>query len=81
MSRFVLRYSGPGAVSTNRALKSAAAAGARVLDVAGPMVLVECGEAAAKSLRDALPDWSVVAERKLTPRPKPPLPRLRQKAA
>jgi hypothetical protein len=81
MSRFVLRYSGPGAVSTSRALKSAAAAGARVLDVAGPMVLVECGEAAAKTLRDALPDWKIVAERKVTPRPKPPRPRLRHKAA
>lgn len=79
MSRFVLRYNGAGAVSTQRALKSVAAAGARVLDVAGPMVLVECGQAAAKSLRDALPDWQIVAERKVMPRPKQPRPRLRQK--
>jgi|DewCreStandDraft_4_1066084.scaffolds.fasta_scaffold80837_2 hypothetical protein len=81
MSRFVLRYSGPGEVSTSRALKSVAAAGARVLDVAGPMLLIECGQAAAKTLRDALPDWKIVAERKAAPRPKPPRPRLRQRAA
>jgi hypothetical protein len=81
MSRFVLRYSGPGAVSTDRALESVARAGVRVLDVSGPMVLVECGAAEAKSLRSALPDWKIVAEKEVATRPRQPRPRLRRRAA
>jgi hypothetical protein len=42
MSRFVLRYSGPGAASTDQAVESVARAGGRVLNVSGMMVLVEC---------------------------------------
>lgn len=81
MSRFVLRYSGPGAMSTDRALQSVARAGARVLDAAGPMLLVECGAAEVRSLRNALPDWKIVAEKKTAARPRPPRPRLRRTAA
>lgn len=81
MSRFVLRYSGPGAVSTDRALQSAARAGVRVLDASGPMLLVECDAAEAKSLRSALPDWNVVAEKKVATRPRQPRPRVRRSAA
>ena len=81
MSRFVLRYSGPGAVSTDRALQSVARAGGRVLDVSGPMVLVECDASEAKSLRTALPDWKIVAEKTVAARPRQPRPRLRRKAA
>jgi len=81
MSRFVLRYSGPGAVSTDRALQSVARAGARVLDASGPMLLVECGAAEAKSLRTALPDWNIVAEGKTVARPRQPRPRVRRSAA
>ena len=81
MSRFVLRYSGTGTVKTDRALQSVERAGARVLDASGPMLLVECGAAAAKSLRDALPDWKIVAERTAARRPKPPRPRVRRPAA
>jgi hypothetical protein len=81
MSRFVLRYSGPGAVSTDRALQSVARAGARVLDASGSMLLVECGAAEAKSLRSALPDWKIVAQRQVAARPRPPRPRVRRNAA
>ncbi|MCS7102203.1 MAG: hypothetical protein NZL99_10950 [Burkholderiaceae bacterium] len=81
MSRFVLRYRGEGSAQTERAARCAAAAGARVLDVAGPMLLVECADRALASLRDALPDWTIVAERKAAARPRPPRPRLRAKAA
>jgi len=81
MSRFVLRYSGPGAVRTDRALQSLARAGARVLDASGPMLLVECDAAEAKSLRSALPDWNIVAEKKTATRPRQPRPRLRRDAA
>jgi hypothetical protein len=81
MSRFVLRYSGAGEVSTDRAVQSVTRAGARVLDVSGPMVLVECGPAEAKSLRSALPDWKIVAEKNVASRPRQPRPRLRRKAA
>jgi len=81
MSRFVLRYSGPGTVSKDRALQSVARAGVRVLDVSGPMLLVECDAAEAKSLRSALPDWKIVAERAVAARPRQPRPRLRRKAA
>jgi hypothetical protein len=81
MSRFVLRYSGPGTFRKEHALASVARAGARVLDAAGPMLLVECGAAEARSLRTALPDWHIVAEKKIAARPRPPRPRLRRSAA
>jgi hypothetical protein len=81
MSRFVLRYSGSGAVSTDRALQSAARAGVRVLDASGPMLLVECDAAEAKTLRSALPDWNVVAEKEVVARPRQPRPRVRRRAA
>jgi hypothetical protein len=81
MSRFVLRYSGPGTVSTDHALQSVARAGARVLEASGPMLLVECDAAEARSLRTALPDWKIVAEKKTIARPRPPRPRLRRSGA
>ena len=48
MSRFVLRYSGPGAASTDLAVESVARAGGRVLDVSGMVVLV-AGSSAGKT--------------------------------
>jgi hypothetical protein len=45
------------------------------------MVLVECGAAEARSLRTALPDWKIVAEKSIATRPRQPRPRLRRKAA
>jgi hypothetical protein len=81
MSRFVLRYSGSGTASTDRALQSVARAGARVLDASGAMLLVECDAAEAKSLRSALPDWKIVAQRQVAPRPRQPRPRVRRNAA
>ena len=81
MSRFVLRYSGPGAASTDLAVESVARAGGRVLDVSGMMVLVECNAADAKSLRSALPDWKIVAEKQVATRPRQPRPRVRRRAA
>lgn len=78
MSRFVLRYSGPGTMHTDQALRTVARAGARVLDASGRMLLVECGSAAANELRTALPDWNIVAEKAVVTRPRPPRPRLRR---
>jgi hypothetical protein len=45
------------------------------------MLLVECDAAEAKTLRSALPDWNVVAERKVAARPRQPRPRVRRSAA
>jgi hypothetical protein len=45
------------------------------------MLLVECDAAEAKTLRSALPDWNVVAERKVAARPRQPRPRVRRRAA
>jgi hypothetical protein len=85
MSKFVLRYSGHGNAQTQQvrqhARESVTAAGGRVLDVTGAMMLVECGAAAARSLRSKLPDWLIVEERKTVKRPRPPRPRVARSAA
>jgi hypothetical protein len=44
------------------------------------MVLVECDAANAKSLRSALPDWKIVAEKQVATRPRQPRPRVRRRA-
>jgi hypothetical protein len=83
MSRYVLRYSGSqprhhGESGVDTAAV-AAGAGARVIDDAPDMLLVEANSNVARKLTHLLPEWQVCAET-VTPLPRVPRPAIRAAA-
>ena len=83
MSRYVLRYSGNqprhhGESGVDTAAV-AAGAGARVIDDAPDMLLVEANSNVARKLTHLLPEWQVCAET-VTPLPRVPRPAIRAAA-
>ncbi|MET0335473.1 MAG: hypothetical protein ABW190_14470 [Rhizobacter sp.] len=76
MSRFVLRYAGNKPRHAESSVDTAAVvsrAGAKVVDDAPDMLLVECNARIGRELAHLLPDWQVCAEAK-TPLPGVPRP-------
>lgn len=71
MSRFVLRYRGPSPRHAESGVDTAAVvvrAGAKVLDDAPNMLLVEASARAARNIEHLLPEWELNAE-VVTPMP------------
>jgi len=83
MSRYVLRYSGnqPRHLGESGVDTAAVAvnAGARVIDDAPDMLLVEANSNVARKLTHLLPEWQVCAET-VTPLPRVPRPAIRAAA-
>ncbi|HET7792418.1 MAG TPA: hypothetical protein VFL64_03440 [Rhizobacter sp.] len=83
MSRYVLRYTGTlpshGSESGVDTLEVVLRAGAKVLDDAPDMLLVEANASVARTLEHLLPQWQIAAEA-TTPVPGVPRPALRPAA-
>jgi hypothetical protein len=78
MSRYVLRYAGPTPRHAESGLDTAevvARAGAKVIDDAPDMLLVEANANAARTIAHLLPEWQMNAE-VMTPLPAVPRPSL-----
>lgn len=78
MSRYVLRYAGTQARHRESGVDTAevvARAGAKVIDDAPDMLLVECNARVSRELAHLLPEWQVCAET-VTPLPRVPRPAL-----
>ena len=76
MSRYVLRYAGTTPRHAESSVDTAAVvarAGAKVVDDAPDMLLVECNASIGRELAHLLPDWQVCAEVK-TAVPRVPRP-------
>jgi hypothetical protein len=80
MSRYVLRYAGnqphPGRESSLDTAEVVVRAGAKVIDDAPDMLLVEANAGVARTLAHLLPEWHINAE-KMTPVPRVPRPMVR----
>ncbi|MBX3622517.1 MAG: hypothetical protein KF891_21330 [Rhizobacter sp.] len=82
MSRYVLRYTGPTPRHAESGLDTAEVvvrAGARLIDDAPDMMLVEANAVVARKLGHLLPEWQVNAEA-VTPVPRVPRPTVRAAA-
>jgi hypothetical protein len=76
MSRYVLRYAGPTPRHAESGVDTAevvARTGAKVIDDAPDMLLVEASAAAARTIAHLLPEWQMNAE-VMTPLPAVPRP-------
>jgi hypothetical protein len=79
MSRYILRYAGTSPRHAESGVDTAtvvARAGAKVIDDAPDMLLVEASAAAARTIAHLLPDWQVNADA-MTPVPRVPRPAVR----
>jgi hypothetical protein len=82
MSRYVLRYAGTSPRHAESGVDTAtvvARAGAKVIDDAPDMLLVEASAATARTIAHLLPDWQVNADA-MTPVPRVPRPAVRSPA-
>lgn len=78
MSRYVLRYAGPSPRHAESGVDTAevvARTGAKVIDDAPDMLLVEASASAARTIAHLLPEWQMNAEA-MTPLPAMPRPSL-----
>jgi hypothetical protein len=76
MSRYILRYAGTTPRHAESGVDTAAVvarAGAKVIDDAPDMLLVECNARIGRELTHLLPEWQVCAEA-VTPLPRVPRP-------
>jgi hypothetical protein len=79
MSRYILRYAGTSPRHAESGVDTAtvvARAGAKVIDDAPDMLLVEANAATARTIAHLLPDWQVNADA-MTPVPRVPRPAVR----
>jgi hypothetical protein len=83
MSRYVLRYTGPlprhGGESGVDTAEVVVRAGAKLIDDAPDMLLVEANAGVARTLAHLLPEWQIAAET-MTPVPGVPRPAVRSPA-
>ncbi|MBT9526632.1 MAG: hypothetical protein IV105_15355 [Rhizobacter sp.] len=79
MSRYVLRYAGTTPRHAESGVDTAALvarAGAKVIDDAPDMLLVEASASTARTIAHLLPDWQINADA-MTPLPRVPRPAVR----
>jgi hypothetical protein len=76
VTRYIIRYSGPGQPDVVRAAARVTAGGGRVVDTSTSMVLFDAGSSAAQALAAELVDWTLAPETlQRVPQPKRPRPR------